>query len=773
MTETPTAPAAANDSPADLVVREALADALAIGAPDQGTARVPVLSVRLPLSRPAASVRRAELIATAHGIYEASIDGAPVTDSLLNPGWTAYEHRLQVQRFDVTEQVRGASETPELRVLLAGGWWHGDLGFERADANYGEETAFLAALEVTYQDGATQRILTDESWAARSSDIELASIYNGQREDRRLRAEQQEERPVVVGEIDRATLIAQTAPLIGRHEVLPAQRIWTSPAGRTLVDFGQNLVGWIRFTVTGPAGTEITLRHAEVLENDELGTRPLRGAEATDRIILAGNPAGETFVPTLTFHGFRYAEITGWPGELAPEDLQAVVVHSDLRRTGTFACSDDSVNQLVHNVVWGQKGNFVGVPTDCPQRDERLGWTGDIAAFAATAAYQFDVKEFLHNWLLDLAAETRGNEWVPFVIPDVLKYAHFPEGFAEDAQAWGGATAIWGDAAVWVPQALWNAYGDLDMLRAEYPGMVLHLDSVQKALSESGLWDGGFQFGDWLDPDASPHDPAAAKADKGVVATACLVRSARFAAETARLIGEDADAERWQALADRTREAFVGAYVQDDGRITSDCATVYALAIAFDLLDPAQRAAAGDRLAEVVAEVGYRVSTGFAGTPFVTWALSETGHVQDAYRLLLERECPSWMYPVSMGATTIWERWDSMLPDGTINPGEMTSFNHYALGAVADWIYQVTLGIRPAAPGYERIRIQPTPGGDITWARGALDSPVGRIEVSWSTEGSEGSKAFALEVSIPEGVPAEIVLPDGTTTEVTGGAHRF
>lgn len=425
----------------------------------------------------------------------------------------------------------------------------------------------------------------------------------------------------------------------------------------------------------------------------------------------------------------------------------------------------------MHNSVWPQRGNFLAVSTDCPQRDERLGWTGDIAAYAATAAYQFDVSDFLHGWLLDLAADTRTNDgsWVPFVIPDVMRLAHFSQEFAEIAARWGGATAIWGDAAVWVPQALWNAYGDLDRLRAQYPGMVLHLESVEKALSATGLWDTGFQFGDWLDPDAPPDHPEAAKADTGVVATACLVRSARFAAEAARLLDQEADAARWQRLADRTLEAFTQAYVSTEGRIVSDCATVYALAIAFDLLAPGVRELAGDRLAAIVAEAGYKVSTGFAGTPFVTWALSETGHVEDAYRLLLERECPSWMYPVSMGATTIWERWDSMLPDGSINPGEMTSFNHYALGAVADWIYQVILGIRPAEPGYRRVLIHPVPGEGIDWARGALHSAAGRIEASWSTRGG----AFRLEVTIPEGVPADIVLPDGATHEVCGGSHTF
>ncbi|MFT4042203.1 MAG: family 78 glycoside hydrolase catalytic domain [Gordonia sp. (in: high G+C Gram-positive bacteria)] len=745
---------------------DALADALAITAADD-TGRVPLLRRSVALDRPADSVTRAALTATAHGVYAATIGGRPVSQTLLNPGWTAYEHRLQVQEFDVTELVRESGGTVELEVALAGGWWRGDLGFEDANANYGPDLAFLAALEITYTDGSSQRIATGPDWSVTESAIELASIYHGQREDRRLVPGP--EQPVRVVEIDRATLVPQVSPPIVRHETLAPQRIWLSPSGRTLVDFGQNLVGFIRFTVSGPAGTLITVRHAEVLEDGELGTRPLRGAQATDSIVLAGT-GSEDFEPAFTFHGFRYAEVTGWPGELAADSLEAVVVHSDIRRTGTFESSNSDVNQLISNSVWSQKGNFLAVPTDCPQRDERLGWTGDIAAYAPTAAFQFDVADFLHGWLLDLAAETAAdpNSYVPYVIPDILKYAHFPAEMAEQFKQWQGATAIWGDAAVWVPWALWHAYGDLDRLRAQYPGMVLHLRSVERSLSPTNLWDNGFQFGDWLDPDAPPDNPAAAKADPGVVATACVARSARIAAETAELIGETQDAAHWSALAQRVRDAFVAHYVSDDGAIASDCATVYALAITFDLLDPPLRKAAGDRLAEVVRAAGYRVSTGFAGTPFVTWALSETGHVEDAYALLLEQECPSWMYPISMGATTIWERWDSMLPDGTINPGEMTSFNHYALGAVADWVYQVVLGIRPDAPGYGRVRIQPTPGPGIDWARGSLATPHGTIEVSWST-----ADTFSLHVSLPEGLPATIVLPDGRVHDVTGGEFRI
>ncbi|WP_193103632.1 alpha-L-rhamnosidase [Brachybacterium sp. FME24] len=745
-----------------------LAPARAITAAGAG-GRAPVLAARADLTQPASSIAHAELLATAHGIYEATINGSPATESVLNPGWTVYESRLQVQSFDVTEQVRAGDGQVELSVLLGRGWWNGDFGFTDAYANYGEDNALLAALVITYQDGSTQSLVTDETWTATDSPITFATIYDGQHEDRRLAAG--DPRPVRVAEIDRATLIEQASPLITRHESRRPEKIWTSPSGRTLLDFGQNLVGWLRFTVTGPEGTEITLRHAEVLEHEELGTRPLRSAKATDHLILAGDPAGETFEPTFTFHGFRYAEVTGWPGELTAQDIEAVVVHSEIRRTGWFESSHPGVNQLVENSIWSQRGNFLAVPTDCPQRDERLGWTGDIAAYAATAAFQFDVSDFLHNWLIDVQAEASlpPLSFVPFVVPDILKLRSHGDDPVAD-QPTEKPTAIWGDAAIWVAEALWNAYGDLDRLREEYPGMVLHLESVERALSPTGLWDTGFQFGDWLDPDAPPEDAAAAKADTGVVATACLVRSARFAAETARLIGQDSDARRWQDLADRTLSAFTDAYVQADGRILSDCATVYALAIAFDLLDEGTREQSAQRLAEVVREAGYKVSTGFAGTPFVTWALSETGHIEDAYRLLLEEENPSWLYPVSMGATTIWERWDSMLPDGSINPGEMTSFNHYALGAVADWIYQVVLGIRPAEPGYRRLRIQPTPGPGIDWAKGAYDSAAGRIEVEWSRD-RDG--AFTLAATVPDGVIADVLLPDGMQQEVTGTGERI
>ena len=717
------------------------------------------------LDQPADQVTSAVVQATAHGVYELSIDGRPVTDSVLNPGWTAYEWRLQYQSFDVTELVRPASGPVSFEARVGNGWYRGDLGFEGLAANYGDEIGVLAELVIDYADGARQVVGTSTEWTASTCEVTANSLYNGQSIDARLRGTDGAPLTVRAGAFDASRLVAQVGPLVTRHEVLTPQRIWTSPSGRTLVDFGQNLVGWVRLSVQGPAGTVVTVRHAEVLEHDELGTRPLRAAQATDRYTLSGGV--DTFEPTFTFHGFRYAEIEGWPGALDASALEAVVVHSAIAPTMTFECSDPLVNQLVSNSIWGQKGNFLSVPTDCPQRDERLGWTGDIAVYAATAAAQFDVADFLHSWLLDLAAETVHHDppAVPVVIPDVLKYGHYaPDAPFSDVHS----QAIWSDAAAWVPQALWQAYGDRDRLAAHYPGMVAHLNSIEPLLSPTGLWDVGMQLADWLDPDAPPDAPWVAKADPGVVATASFYRSVAFASEAATLLGYTSDAERWTVLADRLRTAFRAHYIADE-RITSDCATVYALAICFGLLDHDELPWAARRLAEVVRARDHLVTTGFAGTPYVTWALSEHGYVEDAYKLLLQTGCPSWLYPVTMGATTIWERWDSMLPDGTINPGDMTSFNHYALGAVADWIYQVVGGLRPAEPGWRSVLIQPRPGPGIDWAKVSYTAAAGEVRSEWrSTDGT-----LELTVHVPAGLEATIVLPDGTREQRGEGRHEF
>ncbi|MFD0663033.1 alpha-L-rhamnosidase-related protein [Thermocatellispora tengchongensis] len=458
--------------------------------------------------------------------------------------------------------------------------------------------------------------------------------------------------------------------------------------------------------------------------------------------------------PRFTFHGFRYAEIDG------PFDaVSAVVVHSDMRRTGWFETSDELVNRLHANTVWSMRGNFVGVPTDCPQRDERLGWTGDLNAFAPTAAFLYDVRGVLGSWLEDLAAEQREKGYVPWVVPDVLSTPSSP-------------TALWSDVAVSLPWTLYRHYGDVEILRRSYDSMAAFIRSVEALLDEDGLWSTGFQFGDWLDPDAPMDNPSGGKTDRYLVACAYLCKTTAEMARTAEILGHDADAAHFAALARRVREAFHREYVAPSGRLVGESATAYALAIAFGILDPAQRARAGKRLAELVAKAGYRISTGFAGTPLVLHALSDTGHLDEAYLLLTETACPSFLYPVTMGATTIWERWDSIRPDGTINPSGMTSLNHYALGAVADWLHRVVGGLSPAEPGYRMMRIAPRPGGGLTHATTALDTVHGRVEVAWRI----GDGRMRLDVTVPEGTEAEVTLPlhpDAQEVRVAGGRHSW
>ncbi len=735
--------------------------------PDDDFAGAPLLRREFELEPGHGPVARAVLFATAHGVFEAFVNGVPVSTDVLSPGWSSYQWRLRYCEWDVTQLL---TPTSVLGLALGNGWYRGRLTWLGARALYGSELGAFAQLALTSADGHRQLVVTDRSWSAGPSAVLANDLYDGQTIDARGAGddwqhpgfESTEWTTVHETEFDTALLTPYVGPPVRRIMELPVVRSWTSPAGKTLVDFGQNLVGWLRIQVTGGRGDQIVVRHAEVLEHDELGIRPLRTAAATDRFILSGGQ--DVFEPTLTFHGFRYAEIDGWPGEFDPTGVTAVVVSSELRRIGEFSCSDDLLNQLHANAVWATRGNFLDVPTDCPQRDERLGWTGDIAAYAPSAAYLFDVEGFLRDWLLDLTAEQRAADGlVAFVIPDALKLAGGSGNFPPTE-----TTAIWSDAAVWVPWALWQAYGDLGVLSDQFDSMAAHVRRVESLLSPTGLWDTGFQFGDWLDPTAPPDDPVAAKADNGVVATACLYRSASLVAEAARLLGRD-EQDHFDRLARRTRQAFHDHYVSADGSITSDAVTCYALAIAFGLLDDPVRQLAGDRLATLVAEGGHHIQTGFAGTPYVTDALTMTGHLGTAYRLLRQTECPSWLYPVTMGATTIWERWDSMLPDGTINPGQMTSFNHYALGAVIDWMHRTIGGLAPLEPGYSRVLIAPQPGGGVTWATASLESRHGRLAVSWV----EQDGVVTATLDIPAGVEAVVRLPGRDDLIIGAGHHEL
>ncbi|ROO87625.1 alpha-L-rhamnosidase [Actinocorallia herbida] len=711
-------------------------------------------------------IARARLYITAHGLYLAELNGERVGDDAFAPGWTSYRHRLRYQTYDVTAQVRAGENA--IGVQVADGWWRGRLGFvpDLRDT-YGGSLGLLAQLEIDYADGRRQVVATDEGWRSSTGPIRSADLYEGEVHDATM-ALPGWSRPgfddhgwdgVRRGERDPATLVAPSGPPVRAvEERVPVDTI-TTPSGRTVFDFGQNLVGRLRIRVRGRRGATVTLRHAEVLENGELAVRPLRTATATDRYVLAGDAGGESWEPSFTFHGFRYAEVSGDHDEL---EATAVVYHSDMRRTGWFECSDPSLNRLHENVVWGMRGNFLDVPTDCPQRDERLGWTGDMQVFAPTAAYLFDCAGLLTSWLDDLAADQTPEGVVPLFVPRI----DLPGPFAEPAP-----TAGWSDAAVIVPWVLYQRFGDAGLLRRQYPSMRAWVDGLTASLGPAGLFDKpALQLGDWLDPAAPPDAPWQAETDSHLVATAYRAHVAGLLARIAEVLGEEADAAKYHELADGVRQAFHDEYVTLGGRIAASGQTGYALALEFALLtDADQRARAARHLVRLVREKGHKVATGFLGTPVICDALTSVGAIDDAYQMLTRTECPSWLYPVTMGATTIWERWDSMLPDGSINPGDMTSFNHYAFGAVADWMHRVVAGLGPAAPGYRSLRVEPRPGGRISWARTAHRTPYGLAEVAW--ERAEGE--LRVDVTVPTGSVATVVLPGREPREVEGGCHRF
>ena len=709
-------------------------------------------------------VASAELFVTACGVFECEINGYTASDHVLSPGWTSYRHRHRLIPLDVSALVSRGENA--IDITVAEGWYRGRLGFgEGKRANYGEDIGPIAQLVVRYADGSTSIIATDATWRAQASAILSASLYDGETVDllamdaawSRASYDDGSWAPVREAPFDESVLFIPESPPVRRIEELAPVSVERRANGKTIIDFGQNIAGRVRVRVPAAAGKTITMRHAEVLEHGELALRPLRGAKATDVVVCGDTPA--TWEPSFTFHGFRYAEIEGWPGTISNDDVRAIVCHTDMREIGTFSCSNEMLNRLHANARWSMKGNFLDVPTDCPQRNERLGWTGDLQVFAPTACFLYDCRSMLESWLDDLAAEQEqyGSvpSWVPFI---EMGFPPIP-------------TAAWGDAAVIVPWTLYRHFGDAEILRRHYASMRRWVEQVEGLAGESHLWDRGFQFGDWLDPAAPPDQPARARTDAGLVATAYHARTAGILAEAAAILGLEEDRQRFEALASAVRGAFTREYVTPGGRMASDAQTAFALGLQFGLLPTeVQREAAGKRLQQLVRREGYHVGTGFVGTPLLCDALADAGYGDDAYHLLLQTECPSWLYPITMGATTIWERWDSMLPDGSVNPGEMTSFNHYAFGAVADFLHRRVAGLAPMDAGYRTIGVRPLPGGGLTYAEAAREMEGGRAHVRWERDGTR----FRIEVDVPDGHEAVVELPDGRApTRIAAGSHRL
>jgi alpha-L-rhamnosidase len=705
------------------------------------------------LARPVASAR---LYATAHGVYEAEINGRRVGDDVLSPGWTVYGRRLRYRTYDVTDYL---TEGPNvIGAWLGDGWYRGRLGFNGGTRDiYGTDQSWLAQLEITHDDGTLTTIATDATWQAAPSAIITSSLYDGEVHDARLEAP--DWTPATVRHRDPATLEPADSPPVQCTASIAPVTTTRRDDGSYLLDFGQNLVGRLAITVTGPRGARVTLRHAEVLTGGDLATRPLRQARATDEYILRGQGT-EAWEPRFTIHGFRYAVVSGWPGELTTGAITARAYHTGMPRAGTFHCSDPLVQRLHDNVRWSMRGNFIGIPTDCPARDERLGWTGDVQVFAPTALLLYDCIALLDSWLTDVGLEQLPDGTVPWYVPVI-----------PGPPTWTpvGPGAGWGDVVALTPWALYQATGDVKLLRKHHRAARAWVDLIASLAGPARLWDTGFQLGDWLDPTAPPSDPAAGATDRYLIATAYFAWSARHVALAAGALGDDAAASRYDELADEVAKAFRGRYVLDDGCLASDSQTAHAIAIAFGLLEDGHATRrAGDRLAGLVRENGYRIATGFIGTPLICDALTSTGHTETAYRLLMQTECPSWLYPVTQGATTIWERWDSLRPDGTLNPDGMTSFNHVALGAVAGWLYRVVAGLAPAAPGYQRISFRPRPGGGLTSAAASHATPHGRASISWQLAGDE----MRVTMTVPPNCSAAAELPGQPPVELGPGTHR-
>lgn len=691
------------------------------------------------------------------GSARALVNGVRVTEAELEPGWSSWGTRETYTVYDIARSLRPGPN--ELRLEVAGSWFTERYGFS-ADAApvYGTQPAVSAQLVLTDEFGFHTDVSADLVWRIQTAGHLVSSgIYSGDTIDLKNGHPPVRELLEPDEHMPSAMPVFRESEPVRRTETRSPRAVWRSDTGEIIVDFGQNLVGWVSLRVPeGSPVTEITVRHAEVLEHGALALAPLRAAASTDTYLNV--PGGAHLEPRFTFHGFRYASISGLDSELEPIAVEAVVLGSDLERTGWLETSSSDLNRLHENAVWSMRGNFLSVPTDCPQRDERLGWTGDIQMFAPTAAHLHNPNAFLSQWLQDLwADQERLAGVVPFVVPNVLSHGSKP-------------VAAWGDAATLVPWTLFRHFADAAVLERQYPSMTAWVNTVRALLDSDGTWSSGFQFGDWLDPDSPPESADQAKTPAEIVATAFAARSAAVTSLAADVLGRTADAEKYRAYSADLKRAFCRKYVTAGGRMMSDSPTAYALALAFDLVEDAStRARFADRLEELVEAAGYRIGTGFVGTPHLLGALSRNGKSRAAGRLLMQTRNPSWLYQVRMGATTTWERWDSLLPDFTVNSGSMTSFNHYALGSVAEWMYEELVGLAPTAPGWARFRIAPHPIAGISHASARQDTPYGQVEVRWSV----GEDGLEVTASVPPNAEAVVALPDQDEFVIGSGSHRW
>ncbi|WPU96064.1 glycoside hydrolase family 78 protein [Mucilaginibacter sabulilitoris] len=714
----------------------------------------PMLRKQFTLSKKIVSARA---YVTAHGLYELYLNGKKVGDQELTPGWTEYKKRLQYQVYDITTMLQQGDNV--VGAMIGDGWFRGTTGINQW-AFWGRKLALLCQLQITYADGTVQHINSDGSWKGfKSSPVTLNGIYDGENYDARKEIPGWDSKgfndagwvPVDTAVYDKKMLVGvESVPVHKIQEIKPIG-IFKSPKGTQIIDFGQNLTGWVRLKVSGPAGQTINIRHAEVLDKfGEFYTANLRKATATINYTLKGGGA-EVHEPHFTFFGFRYIAVTGFPGEIKPENFTAVVVHSAMPVTGEFTCSDTMINKLQHNIMWGQKGNFVDIPTDCPQRDERLGWTGDAQVFSRTAAFNMQVAPFFAKWMKDVAADQYPNGGIPFVVPDNLLTNQ-------------ATSAGWGDVSVIVPWTMYQVYADKRILQTQYPSMKAYVDYIVKKSGSRYIWHGGSLFGDWLfyRPGIYDFSEPNGYTSPDLIATAFYAYSSKLLSQAAGVLGNTADEKKYGDIYEHVKKAFIHNYITPTGRVFADSQTGYVLALKFGLMPDSLKAKAAAYLVDDVRSRNNHLSTGFLGTPYLCQVLSQNGHSNVAYDLLLQKTYPSWLYPVKMGATTIWERWDGIKTDSTFQDKTMNSFNHYSYGAVGDWMYQQMAGLQMDAPGYKHIIIKPEPHRKFSFVKASLESMYGQVLSSWAAK--DGT--MQVHVKIPPNTTADVILPETDGQEI-------
>ncbi len=708
-------------------------------------------------------VAKARMYASALGLYELYLNGEKLGKDYFNPGWTTYSKRIQYQVYDLTALLKQGRNA--LGAIVGDGWYRGFFGFQGERNLYGNKAGLITQLEINYEDGSKEWILSDPSWKSGKGPLLKSEIYHGEFYDARLEIPGWAEPGFDDSKWEKVTTLNQSnevlVPTEGEPvritETLKPVKKFVTPRGELVFDFGQNLVGWVRFRLKGERGQSIVLHHAEVLDQEgNFYTDNLRVAKAEDVYIFKGEGI-EEYEPRFTFHGFRYLRVSEYPGEISLDDVEGRVVHSDMEKIGEFECSDPLINRLQQNIQWGLRGNFLDVPTDCPQRDERMGWTGDAQAFAPTACFNMNTGAFFTKWMKDLQLDQKDDGNVPWVVPNVL------EGGGGTGWSDGYGGTGWADAAVIVPWTVYQSYGDIQILENQYESMKAWVEYMIRHSGSRYIFDYGFHFGDWLsfaeyytyNYNAPDYGYAGAHTEKDLIATAYFYYSTSLMSKIASLLGRNEDSERYAGLLPRIKEAFHREFITPNGRLVSGTQTAYVLALGFDLIPEEEREAMAKRLADDVRYFGH-LTTGFLGTPLLCRVLSDNGYPDLAYQLLFNKRYPSWLYPVTMGATTIWERWDGIKPDGSFQTVGMNSFNHYAYGAVGQWLYSTVAGLNidSSKPGYKHSIIRPCPTRRLNYAKASLQTMYGLLLSSWEIKGDD----IIYKFRIPSNTTATIYL---------------